>query len=955
MFVLSPFEIHSSEVSGYQASSTLAGSRINTNLKDIAASITIVTEDLIDDVGAVDLNDILVYMANTESTRNFTSAGERGTADDNADNPHAQNRVRGLGSADLTRDFFRSIGANVGIDSYNVERVTINRGPNSILYGLGNPSGVVNYRTKNAYIGNNAYEFSARYGSHDDIRGNFDMNLQLVKDKLAVRLLGVAADRGFQQQPSYLRDKRLTTSVVYKPFEGSTIRLNYETVGQDQNHPNAITPIDHVSEYINQGRPAWNAATDNYVDDRPSYLTSVQGETQVAVYNADGTPSYFFMGDGGTSRWATVAQQNHNDVDIYTLLGFSDNKIAPFHDMNMNPNLREMDYSALTLTWDQKITKDLFVNVGYYNESLNNLNYYFTRTFEIRVDNNTHLPDGRVNPHYGETYIPQRSLDNRNTSKRTNDMIRGTATYELDFETKFDDSWLKWLGRHNFTVLAEVQETDYHSRAFNEIRENHTDYLDPSNRADHETWQTTRIRYLGGTADTRATIAPVVPQLAPKGVPNSYYNPNTGTWEHDFFDLQWALKRHDLGGEKVESSGSIWQSYLLDGRVVGTAGWRKDNNTADQGTYNVIGSDGMVIDGNKTSEGSPVEGDTATYGVVVHPLSWLSLHYNESENFTPAASDVNMFGERIGPPSGTGTDYGFSLTLLDGKFNARVNWYNVEQVNSRLPWGASMFLAQWELLVIDEWIFPAIAAQAGLDYQRQTPLAVGDGRIKTTADVQSEGLEIEIAYNPTENLRIMANISQQDAVRSGIAKSVARFLDQALPYWESHSLWDGEYNYNVWGVDGPPKAFWEAYPYGRSLTFNADEGASNPQIREWRANVIANYTFTEGVLDGWNFGGAVRYQSEAAIGFPTINENGLVVGLDLDNAYTDDATLDLDLWVGMSRMIMNDKVRMNVQLNIQNVTRSEGFQAINANSDGTPSGFRIEFGPTWTLQTTFSW
>ena len=232
---------------------------------------------------------------------------------------------------------------------------------------------------------------------------------------------------------------------------------------------------------------------------------------------------------------------------------------------------------------------------------------------------------------------------------------------------------------------------------------------------------------------------------------------------------------------------------------------------------------------------------------------------------------------------------------------------------------------------------------------------MGDGRIKTTADVQSEGLEIEIAYNPTENLRIMANISQQDAVRSGIAKSVARFLDQALPYWESHSLWDGEYNYNVWGVDGPPKAFWEAYPYGRSLTFNADEGASNPQIREWRANVIANYTFTEGVLDGWNFGGAVRYQSEAAIGFPTINENGLVVGLDLDNAYTDDATLDLDLWVGMSRMIMNDKVRMNVQLNIQNVTRSEGFQAINANSDGTPSGFRIEFGPTWTLQTTFSW
>ena len=119
--------------------------------------------------------------------------------------------------------------------------------------------------------------------------------------------------------------------------------------------------------------------------------------------------------------------------------------------------------------------------------------------------------------------------------------------------------------------------------------------------------------------------------------------------------------------------------------------------------------------------------------------------------------------------------------------------------------------------------------------------------------------------------------------------------------------------------------------------------------------MIANYTFTDGRLKGWNMGGALRYQSEAAIGFATIKENGLIVGLDLDNPYTDDATTDLDLWVGFDRMIMNDKVKMNIQLNIQNVTRSEGFQAINTNSDGTDSGFRLEFGPTWTLQSTFSW
>ncbi len=956
VYTLSPFEISTAETSGYLATSTLAGSRINTDLKNIAASISIVTEDLIEDIGAVDLNDILVYMANTESTQNFTSAGERGTADNNADNPQAQNRVRGLGSADLTRDYFRSIGESVGIDAYNIERVTINRGPNSILYGLGNPSGVVNYRTKGAYIGNNAYEVSARYGSHDDVRGSFDINYQVVEDKLAVRLLGMASDRGFKQQPSHFRDNRISTAVIYKPFEGATFKLSYELVSQNQNHPNTITPIDHVTEYIRQGRPEWNAATDDY-SARPDYLSSVQAERTVAVHDYDGNADYYFMGDAGNQRFTTVNQQNHDAVDIFTWIGFSDNKVADFHSLNMNPNGREMEYDGLLLTYDQKITDDLYANVGYYTEKLDDLNYYFTRGFEIRVDNNTHLPDGRVNPHHGETYIPQWSLDNRNVIDETNDMLRGTITYELDFETKFADSWLKWIGRHNFTALAESQETERDSKAFNEIRENHAFYLDASNRADHETWQSTRLLYLGGTADTPVRHAPKFPELGPKGVPHSYYNPDTGVWETDTYDAQWALKRHDIVGEKIESTGFIWQSYFWDGRIVGTAGWRKDKNTARQGTYNSIGDDGMVIDGNDTTEADPIEGDTSTLGIVVHPLSWLSVHYNESENFTPAASDVNMLGESVGPPSGMGEDYGFSLSLMDGKFNARVNWYKVEQVNSRLPWGASMFLAQWELLVIDEQMFPTLSAMAGVPYERQTPLSVGDGRIVTTADVVSEGMEIEIAYNPTENLRIMANIAQQDAVRSGIAKSVTRFLEKAMPYWQSHPMWDTEeYSHNVWGVEGNVLDWFNAYPAGRTLTYNADEGASNPQLREWRTNVIANYTFTDGRLSGWNFGGAVRYQSEAAIGFPTINnEEGLIVGLDLENAYTDDATLDLDLWVGMQRMIMDDKIKMNVQLNVRNVTRSEGFQAINANSDGTPSGFRIEFGPTWTLQSTFSW
>ena len=49
--------------------------------------------------------------------------------------------MRGLASADNTRDFFVT---DIPWDSYNVDRIDIQRGPGSILFGLGSPAGIVN-------------------------------------------------------------------------------------------------------------------------------------------------------------------------------------------------------------------------------------------------------------------------------------------------------------------------------------------------------------------------------------------------------------------------------------------------------------------------------------------------------------------------------------------------------------------------------------------------------------------------------------------------------------------------------------------------------------------------------------------------------------------------------------------------------------------------------------------
>ena len=67
MLELSPFVTTAEADRGYAATSSLAGTRIRTDLRDIANSISVVTSDFMKDVNATDSASLLVYTANTET------------------------------------------------------------------------------------------------------------------------------------------------------------------------------------------------------------------------------------------------------------------------------------------------------------------------------------------------------------------------------------------------------------------------------------------------------------------------------------------------------------------------------------------------------------------------------------------------------------------------------------------------------------------------------------------------------------------------------------------------------------------------------------------------------------------------------------------------------------------------------------------------------------------------
>lgn len=139
---LSPFVVDSAADQGYYSSQTLAGGRLKTDLKDVATSVQVVTDVMLQDLGLTNLNDVLAYTTNADALgalSNYVQASDSvgdGTLSqsDARQDPASANRVRGMAAPTRTTNYFQS---DIPFDAYNSGRIDINRGANSLLFGLG--------------------------------------------------------------------------------------------------------------------------------------------------------------------------------------------------------------------------------------------------------------------------------------------------------------------------------------------------------------------------------------------------------------------------------------------------------------------------------------------------------------------------------------------------------------------------------------------------------------------------------------------------------------------------------------------------------------------------------------------------------------------------------------------------------------------------------------------------
>lgn len=240
--VLSPFTVTTDKDRGYRATNSISGTRLNTPIKDLPMPIEVVTDQFIRDTGATNLRDSLRYSSGIllQTQNDYAApAGSFSTTPGKINNPEGLTaspdqthmKIRGFETESVLRDGFRRQNAT---DSVNIARVEIARGPASLLYGVGNFGGVVNYLVKMPETKPGG-DLTFAYGSYDFLRGTIDFTGPVTRSgSVAYRLTG--AVQSTHDYTDWNKESHVFVSpvITWRPFAGTEILLDLEAGKQRQ-------------------------------------------------------------------------------------------------------------------------------------------------------------------------------------------------------------------------------------------------------------------------------------------------------------------------------------------------------------------------------------------------------------------------------------------------------------------------------------------------------------------------------------------------------------------------------------------------------------------------------------------------------------------------------------------------------------------------------------------------
>ncbi len=203
-------------VQGYVAGNSAVGTKTDTPIENVPAAVQVVPRAVIEDQQALRIDEVLRNVPGTF----VTESGEGATI-----------TSRGLGATVYVDGFLRSeftageIGSSADLDTYNIERVDVLKGPSSVLFGRGNPGGAINLITKRP-LGQPRYVSGITFGSDELIRPYVDLSGPLNADgSLAYRLNAVSENA--ESFRDVIESDRLLAAptIAWAPTRNTTITV----------------------------------------------------------------------------------------------------------------------------------------------------------------------------------------------------------------------------------------------------------------------------------------------------------------------------------------------------------------------------------------------------------------------------------------------------------------------------------------------------------------------------------------------------------------------------------------------------------------------------------------------------------------------------------------------------------------------------------------------------------
>lgn len=889
-YTLSPFEVSTSSDVGYLAQNTLAGSRLNTDLKDTAAAISVFTPEFIEDIGALSIEEILQYGSNVTDSSSFGQATVNGNSLSEFD---AIFYTRGLPSSRARNYFVWEIASDV----FNVERVDQSRGPNSILFGVGSPGGIVNASTKQGNLIHSFGKARAVIGSENLVRFEVDMNQILVDGKLAVRVNLMKSDENGWRRFQYKDQSRLHFAAKYRPFEHTEIRAEYEK-GEVENI--VIRPwggMDQLSGWLGAGRPILDAV------DASKGVGKLGGANYVTFIDN--------LGYALDMRNTLITRASSGNAGAQILDdGIFNSKTG----WEGPAATRDNEYSTYSLFWDQRVFEGLNVQLAFNHQESDFVSYDpQNNSHNVRGNPSETFSDGTGG--YGGSYYTEVVWENRNREREI-DTFRASLSYEFDFKDWLNSEGAgKWLGRHRLAGLYEDKET---SNVRSELRP----YLEgaPYNRNPENGRNMVRMRHYVNPGDLEGFQAADWRDLS-----GYVYTDSSG----NSYPVTWYQRNANVDDDIEEQSALMFamQNYFLNDRLVTTFGYRKDevditNRGTKRGDPVATGKNGQfVVDYDNVSTPS-FSAITRTFGVVAHITENISIFANKSNNTGLPSLNQNVLPSSSTPePSqGKGEDYGVYMDLMDGKFYITLSKYKTEAI------GLTAFGTRGAVENRNNRVLDALS-DAGIISSSEAE----DLRVVTnvyTFDHVSEGYEFTLTANPSDNWRISMNYANTELVQTNIANDVVDW------FADNRALWDANGDLSTGNLTIAEEVEeLENWIASRKQL----EGSMAQGSKEHTFRMFTRYDFDEGLLAGFHIGGGARYISGSAI---AADANGDVIRGEGQTMF--------DLVTGY-KFEIREGFPVRVQLNINNLldetdpyfTRAKVSGVVDRYTLPTPRQFRL--------------